>query len=88
MKFIYTGRNYSCAVDCEIISKTDTSILVQRSDCSHVETINRNKSRNKFLLLDDGFYPHAPDDIQRAYLAKHTGIKENRVSTQVLGEGA
>lgn len=85
MKFVLTGRSYSCAVDCEISSVTKEYITVIRSDNNRPEAISlKQRARNRFLLLDDGFYPSMPDAVQRDYLEKYTGIKEHRVSTQVL----
>jgi len=88
MKFILTGRSYSCAVDCELSHVTKDYVTVIRSDNHRPEAISLNtRARNRFLLLEDGYYPDMPDSVQRDYLEKHTGIKEHRVSTQILTKG-
>lgn len=89
MKFVLTGRSYSCAVDCELSHVSKDYVTVIRSDNNRPEAISlKQRARNRFLLLEDGFYPSMPDSVQRSYLEKHTGIKEHRVSTQVLAKGA
>ena len=88
MKFILTGRSYSCAVDCEISKITKDYITVVRADNNRPEALSLNtRARNRFLLLEDGYYPDMPDRTQRDYLEKHTGITERRVSTQILTKG-
>lgn len=68
MQFLFIGRSFCTITDCKIIKANLKSVVIIRSDNNQSETLSTRNNGNKFLILDDGFFPKTPNEVQRKYL--------------------